>query len=98
MRCLSVRLVVGPVAICLLLRGIVHAAVLTGRVVGSTGEPVAGAEVRIWQRLPARDGPGVSDQLVRFDDGDALVTDGEGRFTSPDVLVGEAMAPFRRCH
>ncbi|HEV3341656.1 MAG TPA: carboxypeptidase-like regulatory domain-containing protein [Pirellulales bacterium] len=68
------------------------AATVQGRVVDSTGRPVAGAEVCLWQKLPQADGQGVSTQPVKFADGDALVTDAEGRFVTPDVLVGEAFA------
>lgn len=76
----------------LALTGGTQAAVLTGRVVDSAGQPVAGAEVRIWQKLPAPNGPAVTDQPVKFGGGDVLVTDAKGTFTSPDVLVGEAFA------
>jgi hypothetical protein len=70
----------------------IEAAVLTGRVVDSAGQPVAGAVVRIWQKLPRADGSGTTNQPVNFGEGDALVTDAEGRFTSPDVLAGNAFA------
>ncbi|HEX5442573.1 MAG TPA: carboxypeptidase-like regulatory domain-containing protein, partial [Pirellulales bacterium] len=57
------------------------AAIIEGRVVDSDGNPVARAEVRIW-RFP--------DRPVEFDGSDVLLTDAEGRFVSPDVLVGGA--------
>lgn len=69
-----------------------HAAAIRGRVMDSAGQPVAGAEVRIWQKLPVPAGRGVSDQQANFGDGDVLITDAEGRFATPDVLVGEAFA------
>lgn len=68
------------------------AASLKGRIVDSAGQPLAGAEVRIWEKLPAPDSPGVANQQVKFDGGEVLHTDADGRFTSPDVLVGEAFA------
>ncbi|MGH7138269.1 MAG: carboxypeptidase regulatory-like domain-containing protein, partial [Pirellulales bacterium] len=80
------------VASGLLAMGSAGAAVLTGRVVDSAGKPVAGAEVRIWQKLPDDRGPGVSDKQVKFDGDDVLLTDAEGTFTSPDVLVGDTFA------
>lgn len=92
MRCSSVRRLAWLVTTSLAITSIANAAVLTGRVVDSAGRPVAGAEVRIWQKLPAVDGRGVSDQPVEFDGVDTLITDAEGKFTSPDVLMGEAMA------
>jgi hypothetical protein len=69
-----------------------NAATIEGRIVDSLGEPVAGAEVRIWQKLPAPGGRGAIDQPVDFDGGDVLQADAEGRFVSPDALVGEAYA------
>lgn len=68
-----------------------YGATIEGRVVDFAGEPVAGAEVRIRQKLA---GPGgrLVDRPVDFDGRDALRTDAEGRFVSPDVLVGEAFA------
>src|SRR5215469_8779703 len=72
--------------------GRIEAAVIQGRVVDSTGKPIAGAEVRIWQKLPAPDRQGISDQQTKFDGRDLLVTDDEGRFATPDVLVEEAFA------
>lgn len=72
--------------------GSVAAAVLTGRVVDSAGQPIVGAEVRIWQKVPKAAGPGTVDQPVKFDTGEVLLTDAEGTFTSPDALLGEAFA------
>jgi thiol-disulfide isomerase/thioredoxin len=74
------------------LTGAADAASIEGRVVDSSGQPMAGAVVWIWQKLPAAVGRGVSDQQVKLDDSDVLVTDAEGRFTAPNVLVGEAFA------
>lgn len=71
------------------------AAAIAGRVVDGDGRPVAGAQVRVWQKLP---GPGeqrLSDRPVRFaegDDGDVLRTDADGRFQTPDVVVADAFA------
>ncbi|HEX7446787.1 MAG TPA: carboxypeptidase regulatory-like domain-containing protein [Pirellulales bacterium] len=70
----------------------IEAAAIKGRVVDSTGKPIAGAEVRMWQKLPAREGQGISNQQTMFDGRDILVTDDEGRFATPDVLVEEAFA------
>lgn len=77
-----------------------HAAVITGRVVDGDGRPIAGAEVRIWQKLPGLKLPGLmdtrmSDQPVRFaeaDGGDVLRTDVDGRFQTPDVVTADAFA------
>lgn len=72
-----------------------HAAVIAGRVVDGDGRPVAGAEVRIWQKMPGATDQTVSDQPVRFADGDGgevLHTDSDGRFQTPDVVVPEAFA------
>lgn len=74
------------------LAGGIEAAALKGRVVDSTGKPLAGAEVRVWQKLPARDGQRISDQQTTFDGRDVMVTDDDGRFATPNVLVGEAFA------
>jgi hypothetical protein len=70
----------------------VGAATVQGRVVDSSGRPIAAAEVRLWQKLPQPDGQGISNQPVKFDDGDVLLTDADGRFATPDVLVDEAFA------
>ncbi|HJT32697.1 MAG TPA: carboxypeptidase regulatory-like domain-containing protein [Pirellulales bacterium] len=72
-----------------------EAAVIAGRVVDGEGHPVAGAEVRIWQKLPGPMGQGVSDQPVRFaegEGGDVLRTDADGRFETPDVVTADAFA------
>lgn len=71
------------------------AAVVAGRVVDREGRPVAGAEVRIWQKLPAPMGQPLPDQQVQFTEGeggDVLHTDVDGRFQTPDVLVADAFA------
>jgi hypothetical protein len=70
-------------AVYSLLASKADAATLTGRVVDSAGQPIAGAEVRIWQKLPAPDGRGLADLSVKFDEGDVLHTDADGRFTTP---------------
>ncbi|HVA46877.1 MAG TPA: carboxypeptidase-like regulatory domain-containing protein [Pirellulales bacterium] len=62
------------------------AATIEGRVVDSAGKPLAGAEVRVWQKLRGPDGR-FADRPVEFDGGDVLLTDAEGRFVSPDVLA-----------
>lgn len=74
------------------LGGGIEAAAIKGRVVDSAGKPIAGAEVRVWQKLPARDGQRISDQQAGFDGRDVMVTDDDGRFATPDVLVEEAFA------
>lgn len=80
------------VSSCLLLSAhSLYAATIEGRVVDFAGEPVAAAEVRIWQKLAGPDGR-LIDRPVDFDGRDVLRTDAEGRFVSPDVLVGEAFA------
>lgn len=76
-------------ALCLPARSSAEAAVIRGRAVDSAGHPIAGAEVRIWQKLPGGDGR-AENRAVIFDGDDVLVTDDEGRFTSPEVLVEEA--------
>ncbi|HEX7446364.1 MAG TPA: carboxypeptidase-like regulatory domain-containing protein [Pirellulales bacterium] len=71
------------------------AAVITGRVVDGDGRPLANAEVRIWQKLPGPENQRVSDQPVRYaegEGGDVLLTDANGRFETPDVVAPEAFA------
>lgn len=70
----------------------IEAAAIKGRAVDSTGKPIAGAEVRVWQKLPAREGQGNSDQQTMFEGRDVLVTDDDGQYFTPDVLVEEAFA------
>lgn len=65
------------------------AATIEGRVVDSAGNPLAGAEVRIWQKVRGPDGR-FADQPVEFGGSDVLLTDAEGRFVGPDVLVAGA--------
>jgi hypothetical protein len=67
------------------------AATIEGRVVDSAGKPVAGAEVRIWQRFAGADRRSII-RPVEFDGGEVMHTDEEGRFASPDVLDGTASA------
>lgn len=69
----------------------VEAATLTGRVVDSAGRPVAGAEVRIWQKLLSPQAI-ATDQQMMFDGRDVLLTDAQGRFITPDALAGDAFA------
>lgn len=68
-----------------------QAATIEGRVVDSAGKPVAGAEVRIWQRFTGADRRS-SIRPVEFDGGEVLHSDVEGRFVSPDVLDSNAFA------
>ncbi|HEX7447156.1 MAG TPA: carboxypeptidase-like regulatory domain-containing protein [Pirellulales bacterium] len=67
----------------------IDAATIEGRIVDSAGKPIAGAEVRIWQKLRGPDGRLV-DQSVELGGSDVLLTDAEGRFVSPDVLAAGA--------
>jgi len=60
------------------------AATIKGRVVDSSGEPVAGAEVRIWQKFVGPDRRSTDRQAV-FDGGEVLHANAEGRFVSPDM-------------
>lgn len=64
-----------------------NAAIIEGRVVDYDGKPLAGAEVRVWQKARGPDGR-FADRSVDFDGSDVLLTDAAGRFVSPDVLVG----------
>lgn len=73
----------GFAAACLLLPALSEAAILQGRVVDSTGRPVAGAEIRVWRNPPIPGGPYES---VSFDGSETIIADAEGRFTTPDVL------------
>ena len=68
------------------------AATIEGRVVDSAGGPVAGAEVRVWQKLPAPNGIGFSDQQTTFDGRDVVLTDENGRYATPDGVAEEAFA------
>lgn len=71
------------------------AAVITGRVTDGDGRPVAGAEVRIWQKMAGQKDQTIIDQPVRFADGDGgevMLTDADGRFETPDVVAPEAFA------
>ena len=93
MRCSAISFCRGLSVACFMLSvRSLNAATIEGRIVDSLGEPVAGAEVRIWQKLPAPGGRGTIDQPIDFDGGDVLQADAEGRFVSPDALVGEAYA------
>ncbi|HVW37053.1 MAG TPA: carboxypeptidase regulatory-like domain-containing protein, partial [Pirellulales bacterium] len=67
------------------------AATIEGRVVDSAGQPVAGAEVRIWQRFTGADRRS-SIRPVEFDGSEVLHADAEGRFVSPDMLDSNASA------
>lgn len=89
---LSLRTLLAAVGVAtawLLLACGAQAAVLTGRVVDLAGRPIAGAEVRIWQKVKDANGPNTTDELVSFGDAEMLLTDDEGKFTSPDLLPGE---------
>jgi hypothetical protein len=84
MRC---RLTIVPVlATCLLMGGSLEAAVIKGRVVDSAGEPVAGAEIRIWRRARPMGGAGRVNEPVLFDDKQTLLADDAGRFQTPDLF------------
>ena len=76
---------------------IAEAATIEGRVVDSAGEPLAGAEVRIWQHVRGPDGR-LADRRVDFNGGDVLLTDAEGRFVSPDVLIAGAAQVVAEAH
>jgi hypothetical protein len=67
------------------------AATIEGRVVDTAGKPLAGAEVRVWQKHRGLDGR-FADRPVEFNGSDVLLTDAEGRFVSPDVLVAVTLA------
>jgi hypothetical protein len=67
------------------------AATIEGRVVDAAGQPLTGAEVRIWQKVRGPTGR-FADRPVEFEGGDVLLTDAKGRFVSPDVLVAGARA------
>lgn len=65
------------------------AATIEGRIVHSSGEPLPGVKVRIWQKVARANGR-VVDQPVEFNGGVVLKTDAEGRLVPPDVLVSGA--------
>ncbi len=58
---------------------------LSGRVVDSTGAPIAGASVQIRARPPGRDG-WAKVELVRFGDASTINADADGRFRTPRQL------------
>jgi hypothetical protein len=58
---------------------------LTGRVVDSSGAPIAGASVRLRARPPDRDGIAEA-ETVRFGDSSAIRADEDGRFRTPRQL------------
>lgn len=62
------------------------AATIEGRVVDSDGKPLARAEVRMWQKIRGAAGRS-TDRQVEFNGREALLTDADGRFVSPNVLV-----------
>jgi hypothetical protein len=87
MRCLFFVVRLGLAISCLAMSPCsADGATIEGRVVDSAGKPIARAEVRIWQKPRGPDGRLV-DRPVEFDGSEVLVTDAEGRFVSPDVLV-----------
>lgn len=70
---------------CLLLSArSLSAATIEGRVVDSAGQPVAGAEVRIWERFSGANLVSTIRQ-AEFDGGGVLHTDAAGRFVSPEM-------------
>src|SRR5581483_11483915 len=73
----EVRLVVSPA----------HAAAAAGRVVGPTGQPVAGARVRVTARgRGTRDEDEVNVHVIHFADRDHVRAAADGRFHSPRQL------------
>jgi hypothetical protein len=80
------------VASCLLATVSAQAAVIKGRVVDSAGQPVAGAEIRVWRRGRAVGGV-PAHQPVSFDGSEVLHADDAGRFATPDVF--DASMPVR---
>ena len=61
----------------------------TGRVIGTDGEPIAGASVRIWALGRSPGGPIEDGALLTFSGSDVLMTDAEGRFRVPRRVRGD---------
>lgn len=59
------------------------AAAVQGRVVDSSGRPVAGAEIRLWRKTRPGKVPIGQNEPVKFPQ--QLLTDAEGRYTTPDI-------------
>lgn len=68
-----------------------NAASLKGRVVDSAGKAVAGAEVRVWQKVRAADGRRTN-QLVKFSDDEYVRIDDKGLFQTPEELASDSPA------
>ena len=62
-----------------------HSAELKGRVVDTAGQPVAGAQIRVWRKMQA---PGAlpRNEPVLFEKEETLKSDDAGRFTTPDIF------------
>lgn len=73
------------VIVCLLQPQPAHSAALKGRVVDTAGQPVAGAQIRVWRKIRA---PGAFPRIepVLFEKEATLRADDAGRFTTPDVF------------
>jgi protocatechuate 3,4-dioxygenase beta subunit len=88
-----------PIALSL---GPGHTAPVAGRVVDTSGQPIAGTSVRLWRQVRARDG-GVTvvDPVTAADGSVRLRTDAEGRYRTGGRLpvhgeyYAEASAPGR---
>lgn len=52
--------------------------------------------MRVWQKFPASDGNGISDQQTMFDGRGIVLTDENGRYVTPDAVVEEAFVRCRR--
>jgi protocatechuate 3,4-dioxygenase beta subunit len=63
-----------------------QSAALSGRVVDEQGRPLAGARVHLRELRRYESGQVEGDDLVVFERGPILVTDAEGRFTTPAEL------------
>lgn len=90
MRSCSLIVAIG-LGLCLLVSaGLARAATIKGSVVDSTGRPVAGAHVRIWQIYTAAAG-NVIDEQLKFGGNETLTTGADGQFAIPDVLADAAL-------
>lgn len=67
---------------------------IQGRVVDSSGKPIANAQVQIW-RKPQREGKPFENEQVRIDASESLRTDADGRFVTPDAPGLEPDQPIR---
>jgi hypothetical protein len=64
------------------------ATVIKGRIVDSVGQPVAGAEIRIWRKTQPVGA--VRNQPVSFGKEEMLRADDDGRFATPDLFDNAA--------